>query len=251
MRQPLRGQKCIRGDAERGVMMKPAPAPAFEVIEPQLVLQFLIVPFDPPAQHRELDQFSPGRRRRQRREPVLDRPGFRPRPLDQQPLLGPGDRARFVAMGGPHPDCGKARAHGAPRAVAPRHGPPGGRGELLGQGGDTERAMTARSAHQRRRPAMPAILRRGQRRVARRPDGGLQADADHIGNPLSRQGIAKRRHDAIAGIGDDGRGRDALSRQVRDLLERDLPFRTELDGIGHARRASTPAVAAHSRGKSS
>ena len=58
MRQPLGGQKRIRGDAERGVMMKASPASAFEVVKAQLVLELLIVTLDPPAQHRELDQLG-------------------------------------------------------------------------------------------------------------------------------------------------------------------------------------------------
>src|SRR5262245_46446435 len=72
MRQPRRGQERIGGDAERGVMMKPPPAAALEVIEAQFILQFLIVAFDPPAPHGQLDELRAGRRRRQRREPVFD-----------------------------------------------------------------------------------------------------------------------------------------------------------------------------------
>src|SRR5437899_1135226 len=65
MRQPLRGEKRVRRDAECGVMVEAPPASPFEVIEPQLVLQLLVVPLDTPAQHREPDQIRPRRRRRQ------------------------------------------------------------------------------------------------------------------------------------------------------------------------------------------
>jgi hypothetical protein len=47
MGQPLRGEERVRSNAERGVMMEASPAPAFEVIQPQLVLELLIVTLDP------------------------------------------------------------------------------------------------------------------------------------------------------------------------------------------------------------
>src|SRR2546422_1061724 len=101
MREPLGGEECVRRDAERGVMMEAAPAPAFEVIQPQLVLELLVVPLDAPAQHRQADQVDRGRRRWQRGEPILDRRSFPPRPFDEQPLFEPGCRAPVVAMRGP------------------------------------------------------------------------------------------------------------------------------------------------------
>ena len=67
-------------------MIEAAPAPAFEVIQPQLVLQFLIVALDPPAQHREPSHVGARGRRRQGGEPILDRRGFPARPLDEQAL---------------------------------------------------------------------------------------------------------------------------------------------------------------------
>src|SRR5262245_33472221 len=114
MRQPLRGQERIRGDAERRMMMKPPPAAAFEVIEPQFIFQLLIVAFDPPAHHREWDEVSARGRRRPRREPVLGRRGFGPWPFDEQPLFGPWKRLPVVTMRGPHADRREARAHRAP-----------------------------------------------------------------------------------------------------------------------------------------
>src|SRR5512147_2323228 len=104
MRQPLRSQERIRGDAQRRVMMEAAPPPAFEVIESQLIFQFLVVALDSPAQHREPDEVSAGGRRWQRREPVFDRRRFRARPFDQQPLFGTGCRSPVVAMRGPYAD---------------------------------------------------------------------------------------------------------------------------------------------------
>src|SRR3989442_5702705 len=58
MRQPLCGKKRVRRNTERGVMVETPPASPFKMIEPQLVLQLLVVPLDAPAQHRELDQIG-------------------------------------------------------------------------------------------------------------------------------------------------------------------------------------------------
>src|SRR2546425_9997864 len=66
MRQPLRGEKRVRRDAQRGVMVEAAPASSFEVIQPQLILEFLIVSLDAPAEHRESDQVHRRCRRGQR-----------------------------------------------------------------------------------------------------------------------------------------------------------------------------------------
>src|SRR2546426_9727354 len=66
MREPLGGEKRIRRNAERGVMVEAPPAPPFEVIQPQLVLQLLVGPLDPPAQHREPDKIGARGRRRGR-----------------------------------------------------------------------------------------------------------------------------------------------------------------------------------------
>src|SRR2546428_1373652 len=87
MRQPLRGQERVRGDAERRVMMEASPAAALEVIEPELVFQFLIVAFDPPAQHGELDEFRARRGRRQRREPKRKRRRFSHDPISYAPFF--------------------------------------------------------------------------------------------------------------------------------------------------------------------
>src|SRR5207245_511479 len=123
MRQPLRGKKRVRRNTERGVMVETPPASPFKMIEPQLVLQLLVVPLDAPAQHRELDQIGARRRRRQRRQPILDRGGVGARPLDEQPLLGARRRAPVVAVRGPRRAPAALRAACLARA-RPRSAPP-------------------------------------------------------------------------------------------------------------------------------
>ena len=185
-REPL-GQEGIRGDAERRVMMKAPPASALEVIQPQLVLQFLAVAFDPPPQHGELNEFHGGRRRRQCREPVLDRGRFRSRPFDQQPLFGARADRQSSRWAGPHADRRKARPHGAPRAWAPRHRAPRGRRQLLRHGGHTQGTVAPRPPNQRRGPTHPAILPGGQGRPARRPHARLGADPHDVRDARRRQ----------------------------------------------------------------
>src|SRR5437879_4999816 len=175
-------RNAYAANAQRGVMVEAPPAPPFEVIQPQLVLQLLVVPLDPPAQHGEPDQIGARGHRRQRGQPILDRGGFGARPLDEQPLFGARRRTPVVAMRGPHADRREARAHRAPRALAPGHGAPGPRRELLGQGPYAEWPMPPRATNQRRRPAVASILRGWQRCAAGRPDSRLGADAHDVRN---------------------------------------------------------------------
>ena len=55
-RLPLGSQEAVGGDAQRGVMMEATPAAPFIVAEPDLLLEFLIVALDAPAQLGEIDQ---------------------------------------------------------------------------------------------------------------------------------------------------------------------------------------------------
>src|SRR3990170_3381687 len=106
------------------MVMEAAPPAALEMVEPELILEFLVVALDPPAQLGEVDKLDARDGCRQGREPILR--GLRgvSRPLDQQPLLRPGLRALLVAMGGPHAQPREARAHRAARPFAPRDRPP-------------------------------------------------------------------------------------------------------------------------------
>ena len=76
-------------------MVKAAPSAAFVVAEPNLLLEFEIIAFDPPAQLGQIDQALERDVGWQRGEPVVVRLGFALRPLDQQPLFSGG----FVSFG--------------------------------------------------------------------------------------------------------------------------------------------------------
>src|SRR2546422_1011804 len=107
------------------MMMEPTPAAPFEVIQPQLVLEFLVVALDPPPQLSQADESGERDGLRQRRQPVLRRRRVAARPLDEEPFRGARRRPIPIAMGGPHaqPPCpppATAGAGGRPAACGAR-----------------------------------------------------------------------------------------------------------------------------------
>src|SRR6202163_4174081 len=59
-RLPLGDQESVGRDAQRGVMVEAAPSAPFIMAEPDLLLEFLIVALDAPAQLGEIDQRPEG-----------------------------------------------------------------------------------------------------------------------------------------------------------------------------------------------
>jgi hypothetical protein len=88
-------------------MVKAAPSAAFVVAEPNLLLEFEIIAFDPPAQLGQIDQALERDVGRQRGEPVVVRLGFALRPLDQQPLFSGGFVSLRVIVRRADPQTGK------------------------------------------------------------------------------------------------------------------------------------------------
>src|SRR5260370_38111341 len=70
-------------------MMEAEPAAAFEMSEADLLLEFLIVALDAPAQLSEVHQAMEGDAFGKGREPVFGRLLLAFRPLDQQPPFRP------------------------------------------------------------------------------------------------------------------------------------------------------------------
>src|SRR5438046_10601807 len=87
MRQALGREEGIRCDTQGCAVVKPAPATPFEMVEAHLVLELLVIPFDAPAQQRELHQIAAYGRRRQRRQPMLRGRVLGTRPFDSKPLF--------------------------------------------------------------------------------------------------------------------------------------------------------------------
>src|ERR1700761_4545322 len=119
------------------MMVKAAPAAAFVVAKPELLLEVLVVALDPPAPLGLPDQGREGGVGRQGGEPVFGRFGLPLWPLDQAPFLG----TRFAAAG---VALSRADAHGSEAgrqfgvaALAPGDAPKGlcwqSEGEILGR----------------------------------------------------------------------------------------------------------------------
>ena len=69
------------------MMMKATPASPFKVTETNLLLEFLIVTLDTPAQLRGVDKVAERNVLRKRGEPIFGGLILAFRPLDQQPFL--------------------------------------------------------------------------------------------------------------------------------------------------------------------
>ena len=66
-------QESVSRDAERGVVMEAAPSSSFVMAESEFLLQFLVVPLDPPALLGEVHQPFEGNLLGQGGEPVFGR----------------------------------------------------------------------------------------------------------------------------------------------------------------------------------
>src|SRR5207342_3891593 len=69
----LGDQESIGRDAQRGVVMEAAPSAAFEMAEADLLLEFLIVALDAPAQFGDVDEITEGSVSWKGRKPVFGR----------------------------------------------------------------------------------------------------------------------------------------------------------------------------------
>src|SRR5260370_3526680 len=99
-------------------MMEAAPSAPFIVTKPDLLLEFLIVTLNAPAQFGGVDQIPERDVFRQGREPIFGWLIFALRPLDQHPLLrrlGP----TFVLGCSMHTTPGQPRRQPFVRAFAP------------------------------------------------------------------------------------------------------------------------------------
>src|SRR4249919_4385936 len=106
-------------------MMEAPPAAAFEMSEPDLLLEFLIIPLDAPAQLRCVDQIRKGNVFRKGRKPVFGRLAFALRPLDQQPLFWSTFCQPVIAMRRANTQARKAGTQRLGRALAPFDRSPG------------------------------------------------------------------------------------------------------------------------------
>src|SRR5437899_8818792 len=99
--------------------MEASPSSSFEVAEPDLLLEFLVVTLDAPAEFGQIDEASEANVAGQARKPVLGRLFLAFGPFDEQPFFRPGLTAIEVAPGDANTQAGKARSERRIGALAP------------------------------------------------------------------------------------------------------------------------------------
>jgi hypothetical protein len=75
------------------VVVKAAPPSSLIMIEPEFLLELLIITLNPPAQFGVLNERRDGRIRRQSRKPIFSRLVFATGPLNKKPLFSVWRRA--------------------------------------------------------------------------------------------------------------------------------------------------------------
>src|SRR5579875_325358 len=158
---PLYHQETIGRDAQGRMMMKPTPAPALEMAQPQFLLQLFGVTFDDPAVFGQADQVANLRLCRQSGEPILRGFGFALRPLDEQPFFRTRLSALFVPTRGTDTQQGKPRTERTFHALPPSDVFPWPLRQSLSQREDGNRPMIplpAASAWEAG-PAAPRLFR--------------------------------------------------------------------------------------------
>ena len=179
------------------MVMKAAPPPALEMIQPQFVLELLIVALDAPAELGQSDEVGHGM--------VSGR-------VDSQYFVGSASprghsiRSHSSGRGADRFSsrcAGRTRTRAKRERIAPRvpsrqvtDAPRRGR-QPGGHVGEVDRLMPRRPPHAdgRTTPAPPPRLR-GQGRLARRPHRGRPFDADDIGQ--RRRAVSASRNSVVS-----------------------------------------------------
>src|SRR5258705_3493656 len=102
-------------------MVEAAPAPSFKMSQPDLLLEFLIVAFDPPSQLGNVDELTERDVFRKRRHPIFDRLVLASGPFNQQPLLRPTVRQPGIPLRDTNAHTGKPSGRPIPRSFPPWH----------------------------------------------------------------------------------------------------------------------------------
>ena len=124
-RLPLGDQEAIGSDAQCCVVMEAAPAAPFEMAEPDLLFEFLIVALNAPAQLGDFDEIVKGDIACKGRKPVFGRRILALWPFDQQPFFRSAFSQIIVAVRYSHTCPSKARGQDIACALAPFDRTPG------------------------------------------------------------------------------------------------------------------------------
>src|SRR5262245_11539485 len=224
--RPFGDQESISGNAHRGMMMEPSPASSFEMTEPDLLLELLIVALDAPAHHGDIDHALERGVLGQRGQPEFRGLLLALRPLDDQPLLGLL-LGRALA-GGAYSYAREARDEPRVGAVAPADRTPGPLRQALGELCSRNRLLVAPPGLAHQRPG-PHPYR--------------------IGKLECREASAQRQVRAVSAIHFHHAARDAGRARPFDLLKCDFRLGLKLDLVGNAGLLAALVVARPALGK--
>jgi len=157
------------------MVMEAAPVAAFVMTQSYLLLKFLIVALDPPAQLRQADHLFERDVFRQIGKPVFDGFGLGRRPLDDEPLL----RSYLVAVSDPYAHASKARTQRAALSFAPRDRLPLPSGQHVREGLHIRGLTFGIALPARAGAAFAAVLRR-QGLITLSPHRRLVLDAHGV-----------------------------------------------------------------------
>src|SRR5262249_47598714 len=181
-------------------MVEAAPSPSFKMSQPDLLLEVLIVAFDPPSQLGNLDELTERDVFRKRRQPIFDRLLLAFGPFNQQPLLRPTVGEPVIPMRDTNAHTGKSRGQLLPRGFPPCDRAPGtlwqGQCKLLDRG----RFVLVIAAQQLRWPPMTRPLLWRTRPCARCPYGRVGLAASDIAQAQCRDARAQISVDPVAGV---------------------------------------------------
>src|SRR5215469_9996107 len=212
------------------MMMKAPPASPFKVTETNLLLEFLIVTLDTPAQLRGVDKVAERNILWKRGEPIFGGLILAFRPLDQQPFLR--RFLEFVVRANMNTYAGKSRGLRFVCPFSPLDRLPGFRGQLQSKRLGGNRSCRVVAPLLGGPTAQHAWLRDQRLRL----DTGY-VELSQLTDPGAQFGIV-----AIASVEEYHIARKAHLTGPADLLERNLRLGLEADLLGHAHLAPTLVI---------
>src|SRR4051794_8494152 len=217
------------------MVMKASPTSSLEVPEPELLLEFLVIPLDAPAQLRERDEAVEGDVFRKGRKPELRGLLLLSWPFDEEPFLVTGNASIEVPVRGANTDTREARDQDVGTSLAPGDHLPGLGRKRKRETLDGLGLVVGVADHAARRAPTPGPGPDRRGRVGARPHGGVRLDAGDVSKTEPREGRTQAGFGAVAGVHQDHAGRGAGLERSPDLVECDLGLRPERHLLRHAR----------------
>ena len=223
-------------------MMEAAPPPPFEMAEPHLLFEFLIVALNAPAQLGDVDEIVKGDVTCKGRKPVFGRRVLTLWPFDQQPFFRSAFSQIIVAMRYSHTHPRKARGQHIACALAPLDRTPCSLRQSKRKLLDRDRLMLCVPPDELGWPSVAGPFFGRQRPRAPCPHARVRHDAGDIAQRQRIDSGAQIGVAAIARVHQHHATRKLGLAGHSDLLQRDLGFGLEADILRHAGLAPTFAV---------